>query len=46
MPSAASVPWDITLRRQFHFTERVSLQFRGDFLNILHHPNFSSQSAA
>src|SRR5271157_586288 len=34
--------WDITLRRQFRFTERVSLQFRGDFFNILNHPNFGS----
>jgi hypothetical protein len=32
--------WDITLRRQFRFTERFSLQARGDFFNILNHPNF------
>jgi outer membrane receptor protein involved in Fe transport len=34
--------WDLTLRRQFRFTERFSLQFRGDFFNILNHPNFGS----
>ena len=34
--------WDITLRRQFRFTERFSLQARGDFFNILNHPNFGS----
>jgi hypothetical protein len=34
--------WDITVRRQFRFTERVSLQARGDFFNILNHPNFGS----
>jgi hypothetical protein len=34
--------WDITLRRRFHFTERISLQARGDFFNILNHPNFGS----
>ena len=34
--------WDITLRRQFRFTERISLQARGDFFNILNHPNFGS----
>jgi hypothetical protein len=34
--------WDITARRQFRFTERFSLQFRGDFFNILNHPNFGS----
>jgi len=34
--------WDLALRRQFHFTERVSLQARGDLFNILNHPNFGS----
>jgi hypothetical protein len=34
--------WDITLRRQFRFTERVALQTRADFFNILNHPNFGS----
>jgi hypothetical protein len=34
--------WDLTLRRQFRFTERLSLQARGDFFNLLNHPNFGS----
>jgi Carboxypeptidase regulatory-like domain/TonB dependent receptor len=34
--------WDLTLRRQFRFTERISLQARGDLFNILNHPNFGS----
>jgi len=34
--------WDITLRRRFRLTERVSLQARSDFFNILNHPNFGS----
>ena len=34
--------WDLTLRRQFRLTERFSLQARGDFFNILNHPNFGS----
>jgi hypothetical protein len=34
--------WDLTVRRQFRITERISLQARGDFFNILNHPNFGS----
>ena len=34
--------WDLTLRRQFRFTDHFSLQARGDFFNILNHPNFGS----
>jgi len=33
---------DLTLRRQFRLTERVSLQARGDFFNIFNHPNFGN----
>ena len=38
----SATQWDITLRRQFRFTERFSLQARGDLFNILNHPNFGS----
>jgi hypothetical protein len=31
---------DLTLRRQFKFHERLSLQARADFFNIFNHPNF------
>jgi hypothetical protein len=33
---------DFSLRRQFHLTERVGLQFRTEFFNIFNHPNFGS----
>lgn len=31
---------DLSLIRAFHFTERVRLQFRGEFLNAFNHPDF------
>ncbi len=31
---------DFSLRREFKLRERVRLQFRGDFFNVLNHPNF------
>jgi carboxypeptidase family protein/TonB-dependent receptor-like protein len=33
---------DLTLRRQFAFTERLRLQAQADFFNILNHPNFGN----
>lgn len=31
---------DLAVRRQFNLTERINLQFRSEFFNILNHPNF------
>ncbi len=36
---------DITVRRQFRFTERLALQARADFFNIFNHPNFGSPNS-
>ncbi len=33
---------DLTLRRDFPFTERVGLQFRAEAYNLLNHPSFGS----
>jgi Carboxypeptidase regulatory-like domain/TonB dependent receptor-like, beta-barrel len=33
---------DIGLQRVFRITEKVGLRFRGEFFNILNHPNFGS----
>jgi hypothetical protein len=38
----SATQWDMTIRRQFRFTKRISLQVRGDFFNLLNHPNFGS----
>ena len=38
----AAAQVDVALRRQFAFTERLHLQARADFFNILNHPNFGA----
>jgi Carboxypeptidase regulatory-like domain len=32
---------DLAIRRQFELSERIRLQFRTEFFNILNHPNFA-----
>ena len=32
--------WDLSLMKNFNFTERKYLQFRAEFFNIFNHPNF------
>lgn len=32
--------WDVGLDKDFRLTERVGLQFRSEFFNVLNHPNF------
>jgi hypothetical protein len=36
---------DVSLRRMFNLTEKISLQFKADIFNILNHPNFSNPEA-
>ena len=32
--------WDTSITKSFKFSERLSLQLRGEFFNILNHPNY------
>ena len=34
--------WDFSITKVFSFHERVSVQLRGEFFNILNHPNFTN----
>jgi hypothetical protein len=34
--------WDLAVFKDTAITERVKLQFRADFFNILNHPNFAN----
>jgi hypothetical protein len=37
--------WDLSLFKQFKFTERWRLQFRAEFFNAFNHPNFGNPSS-
>ena len=37
--------WDLSLFKQFKFTDRWQLQFRTEFFNAFNHPNFANPSA-
>ncbi len=43
MPGLANV--DVNLKKAFRFAERVSLEFRAEFFNVLNHTNFSAPGA-
>jgi hypothetical protein len=36
---------DLSLFKQFKFTERWQLQFRAEFFNAFNHPNFANPNA-
>jgi hypothetical protein len=36
--------WDVQLSKYFNITERWKLQLRGEYFNVLNHPNFAPES--
>jgi len=36
--------WDLQLSKYFNFSERWKLQLRGEYFNVLNHPNFAPES--
>jgi hypothetical protein len=34
--------WDLSVSKEFKFTERLTAQFRAEFFNILNHPDFTN----
>lgn len=40
------VQWNFALHREFSVTERLKLQFRAEFFNLLNHPNFGPFNSA
>ncbi|MCX6621014.1 MAG: hypothetical protein NTY38_08015, partial [Acidobacteria bacterium] len=34
--------WDLSLMPNFHFYERMYMQFRGEFYNAMNHPQFNN----
>jgi hypothetical protein len=37
---------DLSVARKFNLREKVSLQFRSDFFNVLNHPNFANPNSS
>jgi len=40
-----TIQWDMNINRRFQFKERIKLEVRGDFFNIMNHANWNSPSA-
>ena len=44
LPGASN--WDVQLSKYFSVTERLKLQLRGEYFNVLNHPNFAPESTS
>jgi hypothetical protein len=41
-----TIQWDMAISRRFQMTERMKLEFRSDFFNIMNHANWQTVSAS
>ena len=37
--------WDMSLHKDFHFTERWRMEFRAEYFNVFNHTNFDDELA-
>jgi hypothetical protein len=44
LPSTAD--WDVQLSKYINFTERIKMQLRVEYFNVLNHPNFAPESTS
>jgi hypothetical protein len=40
-----TIQWDMSVSRIFRFTERIRLQYKSEFFNIMNHANWNAPSA-
>jgi hypothetical protein len=38
--------WDLSVSKNWKIGERLTTQFRGEFFNVLNHPNFANPAGA
>ncbi len=45
LPGPGLATWDFSVQKDTRISERLNLQFRAEFFNILNHPNFNTPNA-
>jgi hypothetical protein len=42
VPGPGYFDWDFSLIKTFNFGDRINAEFRGEFFNVINHPNFAA----
>jgi hypothetical protein len=45
IPGPGLATWDLSVLKDTHISERLNLQFRAEFFNVLNHANFNTPNA-